>query len=554
MARDDNFRRHSRPGRSGHAIDGIVPQDSFKRSGSIGINKSDKDSRVASGQIGDFNRPEGYHPGAQPMINIASKTRPPEAISNRPRRSPLATDEPDAKPKRRKKQHSRRYKVIKRSILSVVALFVLMGGFLGWKVLHNTSKIFGGGGVFGFLNSTKLKGEDQGRVNILLAGTSEDDPGHGGAMLTDSIMIISIDTTNNNAFMMSIPRDLWVKYGTNECSLGTEGKINAVYECGEEVKFKQNGYPDGGMGLLEKDIKDDFGLDINYYAKIDYTAFRDAVNAVGGIDVTIKTNDPRGLYDGNISRIDGGPLKLANGVQHLDGQTALNLARARCDSVCYGFTRGDFDRTDHQRMMLLALKDKGLSVGVLSNPTKISSLLDAAGNNVKTDFKTNEARRLYDIIKKISNASIKSIGLADQDVSLVTTTTINNLSAVRPVAGIYDFSQIIAFIKKITSHDPVVKEGATVVVLNASDTAGLAQRKANVLTAKGLTIKAIGNDSRTRASTVVVALNAQKTATKAYLEQLYKTTATTDTTANPEANNYQADFVIILGQNEATTQ
>jgi hypothetical protein len=51
-----------------------------------------------------------------------------------------------------------------------------------------------------------------------------------------------------------------------------------------------------------------------------------------------------------------------------------------------------------------------------------------------------------------------------------------------------------------------------------------------------------------------VALNAQKTATKAYLEQLYKTTATTDTTANPEANNYQADFVIILGQNEATTQ
>ncbi len=426
-------------------------------------------------------------------------------------------------------------------------LVVLVGGFLGWKVYKNTSKVFNGN-IFGIFSNTKLKGEDQGRVNIMITGTSEDDPGHSGALLTDSIMIASIDPVNNTGFLISIPRDLWVSYETDSCQFGNEGKINAVYECGEDIKFHEDGFPDGGLGLMEKVIEKDTGLDINYYVKIDYTAFRQAVNSVGGVDVTIKTDDPRGLYDGNIGKQDGGPLKLPNGNVHLDGQTALNLARARCDTVCYGFTKGDFDRTEHQRMMLLALKDKALSAGTLSNPAKISSLLDSVGNNVKTDFQVSELRRLYDISKQIQNQNLKSVGLADDDVKLVTTGNVNGSSIVKPVAGIDDFSQIKAYLKRLTSNDPVVKEGATAVVLNGSGVDGLARKKADELADKGITVKAVATTT-THPTTTIVFLNSQKTATSSYLAQKFGVTPTTDTTGVPEAKSYNADFVIILGAN-----
>lgn len=555
----DNFRKPKRPNKHG-AIDGFIVNPRNKRAGSINFDRGTPHARVrtVTKRLDDFSRPEGFTAATQPVVSVDHPM--PDLQAGPRRRSQLEVAAPaistprrkDRKDKKEKKPKSLKRKIIKRSFLTLLVLALIVSGFLGWKVFKNTSKVLQGN-FFGLLsNSTKLKGEDKGRVNILLVGTSEDDPGHSGANLTDSIMVISLDTVNNTGFTMSIPRDLWVNYGTNSCPFGNSGKINAVYECGEMVKFQESGYPSGGLGLLEKDIKRDFGLDINYYAKIDYGAFKEAVNAVGGIDITIKTNDPRGLYDGNISKADKGPLKLANGLQHLDGQTALNLARARCDTVCYGFTRGDFDRTEHQRQMLLALKDKAFSAGVISNPGKVSSLLDAAGNNVKTDFKTNEVRRLIEIAKLIKNEQIQSIGLADTNVNLVQTATIGNSSAVRPVAGQSDFSQIKAFIKRLTSGDPVAKEGASAVVLNGSGIAGLAQNRANDLIQKGITVKAVAN-AKVRPATAIIIMKTDKPATKKYLEQKFNVTVTTDIAANPEAANYQADFVIILGQNATNT-
>jgi LCP family protein required for cell wall assembly len=355
--------------------------------------------------------------------------------------------------------------------------------------------------------------------------------------------------------MISVPRDLWVSMGTRNCSVGYQEKINAVYVCGEETKFHENGYPDGGMGLLTKIIEQNFGIDLNYYARINYTALKQAVDAVGGIDVVIKSEDPRGLYDSNIEKHDGGPLKLTNGPHHLNGQQALNLARARGDGAStYGFASSDFTRTEHQRQMMLALKDKALSVGVLSNPAKVSSLLDAAGDNVQTDFKTNEIRRLYDITKQVSNNNIQSIGLTDKNVQLVTTfTSVKNTSAVRPVAGVTDFSQIKAFIKRLTSNDPVAREGATAVVLNGSGKTGLARTKGDELIGKGVTVKSV-DTTKLQTTTAIIAVNTtSKPSTKAYLEQKFGVAVTIDKQAYPVAQNYDADFVIILGQNEQTS-
>lgn len=338
-------------------------------------------------------------------------------------------------------------KIIKRSILCLIIIVLLAGGYVGVKFLMNTGKALNGN-LFGLLQSTKLKGEDSGRVNILLAGNSADDPGHGGADLTDSIMIVSVDTVHHTAFMLSVPRDLWVELPTGE---GYQ-KINAVYKYGEADDFSESGYAAGGMGALEKVISQNFGITINYYGLINYAAFRDAVNAVGGIDVTIASDDPRGLYDAMISPADGGPLRLANGLQHLDGQTALNLARARGSGYSYGFPRSDFDRTEHQRQMLVALKDKVISAGVLANPVKLGSLFDSFGDNVKTDFQTNEVRRLYDIGKDIPSGSITSAGLNDANgVNLLASYNANGQSALIPAAGIDDYSAVQAYIKQLVA-------------------------------------------------------------------------------------------------------
>jgi LCP family protein required for cell wall assembly len=330
-------------------------------------------------------------------------------------------------------------KIAKRLALTLVVLLVLTGGFVGFKLIKNSGKIFGGN-VLGLLHPTKLKGEDIGRVNILLAGNSADDPGHGGASLTDSIMIVSLDTKNNTAFLLSVPRDLWVNIGSDGYA-----KINTAYVDGEAEKFTASGYPSGGMGQLEKVVSKSFGITIDYYALVNYTAFRDTVNAVGGVDINIQSSDHRGLYDPNISVADGGPLKLANGQQHLNGQVALNLARSRGDSYySYGFPASDFDRTTHQRQLLVALKSKIASASTLSNPVKISSLLDAAGKNITTDFNTSEASRLYQISKKIDNSKITSISLNNYNGKdyLASYTGYGGQSALIPAAGVSDYSDI----------------------------------------------------------------------------------------------------------------
>ena len=71
---------------------------------------------------------------------------------------------------------------LKRSVIVMALLVLLIGGFVAGKFAWNAHKIFGGN-IFGVFSSTKLKGEDSGRVNILLAGNSADDAGHSGGQL-----------------------------------------------------------------------------------------------------------------------------------------------------------------------------------------------------------------------------------------------------------------------------------------------------------------------------------------------------------------------------------
>ena len=434
----------------------------------------------------------------------------------------------------------------KRVIITVLLLFLLVGAFLGGKFIYNAQKIFGGN-VFSVLQSTKLDGEDVGRVNILLAGNSADDKGHAGGDLTDSIMLVSIDTRNNKAFIMSIPRDLYVKIPGNGYS-----KINEAYVDGKAENFKEEGYPEGGMGLLQKVVEDNLGIDVNYYALVNYNALRQAVNAVGGVDFVVKSTDPRGLYDPNIDYSTKGPLvKLTNGKHTLTGQQALNLARARGDSYrSYGYAESDFTRTENQRKLLVALRGKAVTPGVIANPSKISSLADAIGSNVKTNMTLGEVRRLFEISKKIPGNQITSVGLnmVDGQNLLMSYTSPSGQSALIPAAGLNDFSDIQAFLKRMTSSNPVVQEGAKVVVLNATDTDGLATAKKKELSSKDFIVSKTGDANTNQPNTVIIDNSGgKKPKTRAALGKLFKNSFTT---TNPYVDIYEADFIVLIGSDQ----
>ena len=336
--------------------------------------------------------------------------------------------------------------------------------WFGFKFYKNVAKITGDKNPFALLSvfhPVSLKSQD-GRVNILVAANSADDPGHNGGNLTDSIMVLSLNTTNNTALMLSIPRDLYVNipgYG--------HGKINQAY-------------PDGGMNLLAQVIQQDLGITTDYQVLVNYGAFKDLVNAVGSIKIDIQSNDPRGIYDPNLDYTSKNCCALAkypNGWVTLNGQQALDLARARGDpspyGIAYGFPDGDFDRTMHQRQMLLAVKDKASQTSVVANPFKVSALFDAVGNNITTNLKLDEIETLYTYMKKVNDNNIASYNIntlkGGNTTMLANYTTPAGQDALIPAAGLDDFSDIQTQIQRILSSDPLAREGATVEVLNGTD-------------------------------------------------------------------------------------
>lgn len=313
------------------------------------------------------------------------------------------------------------------SILLILFIFILVIGVWDARNISSASqKLFGTSNIFSLLNSSGLKETDNGRVNVLVVGYSIDDPGHPAATLTDSILLLSMSTKSHTGYMLSVPRDLYVKIP----GFGY-GKINEAYQ-------------DGGIELLERIVSDNFQLPIGYYALVNYAAVRGTVDALGGIKVNIQSPDPRGLYDPNISPVDGGPLQLANGLVELNGQQALNLTRARGDAYgAYGFPQADFDRTAHQRLVFTAIKQK-VSWKLILNPTKNNKILNAVAANVKTDIKAGEARPLFDLFNSIPANSLQSLSLRELNGKnyLSSYITAYGQSALVPSAGISDYDQI----------------------------------------------------------------------------------------------------------------
>ena len=494
----------------------------------------------------NLNEPSLVNRSLPAYLDEKDSTRKPSIL-------PIKKTKREKKEKKEKKKWSKKKKVVS-TILSILLILGVIVAVFGANLLSKLDKVLHGNlfsDASAFLNTQPLKGESSGRVNILLAGNSADDVGHNGGDLTDSIMIVSIDTTTHNAFMLSIPRDLWV----NIPGMGHQ-KINAAITVSD---FSAPGYPSNGMGQLEQIIQTQLGIPINYYVLIDYAALRDATNAVGGISVNIQSSDPRGLYDPSIDFATKGPLvKLSNGWHTLNGQQALDLARARGDAYgSYGYELSDFARTQNQRMMLVALAQKAKSTGVVTNPIKITSLFSAFSNNVQTDMTLNNVLRLAQITKPIDLNSIQSQGFSyagDNPLLIGHVDPASGQDALIPSSGVDNFTALTQYYQQLTSKNPVVREGANVVILNGSDKTGIASVEGDKITAAGYTVANVGSAGSKYSGTMIVDMSdGKKPATLAGLKNYFPGSvvqSSDKSTQAKEAQNYMsADFVVILGQN-----
>jgi LCP family protein required for cell wall assembly len=384
-------------------------------------------------RLDNFRGSEGFHASQQPAM------QPAQAVSTgrNPRRGPdgrIDLSLSPAPPKPRKKRNYKR--IILRSTAGLVVTVMAVVGFLFGKGYLKLHQIFKGGAqgaaaLQDNVDPNKLRGEGDGRVNILLLGKGG--TGHDGPDLTDTIMIASIDPVNKQAALLSIPRDLWV----TPSGMG-EGKINAVYANAKYAalnkKQSASQAEQAGLNAIQKEIQEDIGIPIHYHVMMDFDGFQQAIDTVGGVDINVPKE--LAVRDNMYDEIRHKPylLDVKAGTSHFDGRRGLFFARTRHTSA-----RGDFDRSERQRLLLVALKDKVLSAGTYSNPVKISGLIDAFGNHIQSDLSINDVMRLYDIMKNINSSAIQSVGLADPPNNYVTTASLNGLSIVRPRAGLYDF-------------------------------------------------------------------------------------------------------------------
>ncbi|MBQ9029353.1 LCP family protein [Candidatus Saccharibacteria bacterium] len=369
---------------------------------------------------------------------------------------------------------------ILRTVLIIILVLLLAGGavayFWGDDIIR---KLTGGRSGMGDLigavvtdTYVDLKKDENGRINILAFGTSGwtmEDETHDGAMLTDSIMAISIDPEAGDVAMVNLPRDLYL--GTT-CT--STGKINEVYWC-NNIDDKDE---DGGAKALEEEVSKVLGIDFQYYIHLNWGALVQIVDILGGITVTL---------DEDINDAGWTEVVISAGVPTtLNGEQALGLARAR-----HGTVSGDFSRAASQQKILIAIKDRILEKGL--SITDIIGIMNTVGDNVRTNFSLEEIKSAFHTVTTIDFNNMRSISLLDQGdgTSLVTTSSFDpsglgyEVSFVVPVAGRYNYTDIQDFVKNQLSSDPIVREAPNVLVLNGTGESGVASAEKSKLTADG---------------------------------------------------------------------
>ena len=352
------------------------------------------------------------------------------------------------------------------------------------------------------------------RVNLLVMGLDYRDwESDAGAPRTDTMILLSIDPLTRSAGVLSIPRDLWVTIPGFE-----PNRINTAYRFGEIYE-----YPGGGPELAMQTVEALLGLDVDYYAQIDFNAFERFIDEIDGVKLEIQEPievDPIGPKL---------PRELQPGRQVLTGELALAYARARN-------TEGaDFDRAQRQQQVIMAIRDRLLTPEALLLLIRKAPLLyDELASGVSTNLSLDQGIRLAWLARQIPEENIKR-GVIGPPEHVTFGTSPDGEEVLRPVPAQIRILRDEVFTASgpvspvAVDADPqelMQEEEARVTVLNGTLTPGLASRTADYLTSQGVTVVNPGNAT-----------------------DLYGATNIIDYTGNPYTVGYLVDLMEISQNN-----
>lgn len=398
-----------------------------------------------------------------------------------------------------------------------------------------------------------LKGETEDRINFLLLGMGG--AGHEGPYLTDTIILVSIKPKEKQVAMVSIPRDTLVQipgYGSRKVN-----NINAF----AEVKEKGSGGEETAKVLSEV-----LQIPIQYYVRIDFAGFETLVDKLGGLSIYVDQSFTDYQYPTDDYKYQ--VVSFEEGWQIMNGATALEYVRSRHGT---NGEASDFARSKRQQKILVALKDKILSLGTFLNPFKLQSVYEASQSAISTNLEMWEILKLRDLSKDIDSSKIIRQVIDDSPGGLLVASNVDGAYVLLPRSG--NFGDIQSLVKNIfeVSAPPAEEqkpEPTRLEIQNGTKKPGLAGRASQMFTELGYKVVKIGNAKEQNYERTIIydltggkkddELNFLKQKLDADLALSVSSLLTSSATptevalqnptgGNPSGSN--ADFLIILGQN-----
>jgi len=232
---------------------------------------------------------------------------------------------------------------------------------------------------------------DKDRVNVLLMGVGGKD--HAGGDLTDTMILVSVSLTKRNIVTISIPRDIWIPE--------TRAKINSSYHY-------------GGLALAKSTVQEALGIPVHYGVLLDFSGFKDIVDALGGITVTVDHSFTDYLYPiaGLENDLCNGDrtfkcryetVIFTQGTQTMNGDTALKFVRSR---HAVGDEGTDIAREARQEKVISAIENKIIDPKVFLNPQKDLVIARVVLSSIETDMSGETgaviARKAFDARKSVT--------------------------------------------------------------------------------------------------------------------------------------------------------
>ena len=303
-------------------------------------------------------------------------------------------------------------KILKRILLAIFAVIFVLAGVVLIRAANLSNKIFVGqkttffGKIIDIIrgggDNGMLIGEKLGQINVLLLGIGG--AGHDGPYLSDTMILAQIRPDIGEVTLISIPRDYYAPIPD-----GTNQKINASFALGLGKNFDWNKAGAWARQSVEKIS----GLTIPYFAVMDFSGFTQAVDKVGGLDVTVDRTFTDYQYPDNGTGYLS-PQTFTAGSAHMDGATALIFSRSRHAA---GLDGSDFARSQRQQKIISAFKQKVLSQNLISGIGTINNLSNIFADHFHTNMSPAEILELYTLVKN-KNMNMLSLSL-DPDTGLI---------------------------------------------------------------------------------------------------------------------------------------